>query len=258
MNALRGQHCIVLRPAPEGQALTMQLCDLGMVADHFPTLTIQPLTGGGLPATPPDLLIYISPNAVRHGTAALAAAPVAGVVAIGAATAAALAAAGRAPDIVPENHGYDSEALLATTALADVAGRRIWIVRGAGGRALLGDTLTERGAQVRYVEVYERLPVRPDAGALGAVRAMLTDGSGPWLVATSVETLTNLHRLLAGAALCYRLVTASDRVVKLAQQHDDVRRVLKASGPDPRSLIRCLESWAAQQHTPEGPSQPPA
>ncbi|MCC5868687.1 MAG: uroporphyrinogen-III synthase [Gammaproteobacteria bacterium] len=253
MNALRGQHCIVLRPAPEGQALAAQLRELGLVTRHFPTLEIQPLAGVSLPGTPPDLLIFISPNAVRHGAATLGAAPVARVAAIGSATAAALAQAGRPPDILPANNGYDSEALLATDALADVAGRRIWIVRGAGGRALLGDTLLERGAQVRYVEVYERTPVQPDEQTLGTVRAALTGGSDPWVVATSVETLANLYRLLGDAALRYRLVTASDRVVKLAQQHDRVNLVLKASGPDPMSLAHCLRHWASHEPTPSDP-----
>lgn len=254
MNALRGQHCIVLRAAPEGQALAAQLRALGMKTDHFPTLEIHPLAGVELPDTPPELLIFISPNAVRYGEATLAAAPVADIAAIGAATAAALAQAGRAPDIVPANEGYDSEALLATPALADMAGRRIWIVRGSGGRALLGDTLAERGAQVRYVEVYERTLVRPDAGKLHAAREWLNGDTNPWLVATSVETLANLHRLLPGTALRYRLVTASDRVVQLAQQHDGVELVLKAHGPDPISLARCLQHWAAHQRTPSDPA----
>jgi uroporphyrinogen-III synthase len=247
LRTLRGQHCIVLRAAPEGIALCEALRCLELEVLHFPSMEIRPVAAPRLPAEPPDLLIFISQNAVRHGSTALAAAPSARLAAIGSGSAAALAALGRPVDIMPAG-GHDSEALLAAPALcSDMAGRRIWIVRGGPGRALLGDTLVERGARVHYVEVYERLLPRPDPADTAVAAAWLTGEPPAWLVATSVESLGNLPRLLRERSLAYRLVTASDRVVKLAEQRDQVLLVLRAEAPDPASLARCMQHWAAGQ-----------
>jgi uroporphyrinogen-III synthase len=245
LKRLGGQHCIVLRAAPEGVALCEALRSLELEVLHFPSMEIHPVAAPRLPAEPPDLLIFISQNAVRHGAAALAAAPSARLAAIGAGTAAALVALGRQVDIMPAG-SHDSEALLAAPALCGhFAGRRIWCVRGGPGRALLGDTLVERGAHVHYVEVYERLLPRPDPVDAALAAAWLTGEPPAWLVATSVESLGNLQRLLRERPLVYRLVTASDRVVQLAEQRDKVLLVLRAEAPDPASLARCLQQWAA-------------
>ena len=61
----------------------------------------------------------------------------------GGTTAAALLAAGRPADFTAAK--ADSEGLLADPAFADVAGRRILIVRGVGGRELLARSLRARG-----------------------------------------------------------------------------------------------------------------
>jgi uroporphyrinogen-III synthase len=77
----------------------------------------------------------------------------------------------------PES-GADSEALLALPELAAVAGKRIAIFRGEGGRELLGDSLAARGAKVEYAACYRRarphLDVAPllSAWAQGTVHAV--------------------------------------------------------------------------------------
>jgi uroporphyrinogen-III synthase len=164
----------------------------------FPTIEILPPThpepARGLLAEPWDLLIFVSRNAVEQALPLLPARrlPAGSVLAaVGAATAKALAEAGRPPDLMP-SEGYDSESLLALPPLADMRGRRVLIVRGDGGRPLLGDTLAARGAKVAYAEVYRRALPRADAASL----LIRWDADVQLVTATSGEVLDNLCTLL--------------------------------------------------------------
>ena len=199
---LVGRGVLVTRPASQAQGLCRLIEAAGGVPVLFPTVEIlppqHPDAARRLLADPYDIVIFISRNAVEHGLAlcedrgALGAAQRA---AVGRATAEAMRQAELAPDLVPDA-GFDSEALLALPALKAVAGRRVLIVRGEGGRALLGDTLAQRGAEVVYAEVYRRAAPAMDAAELlpqwQRDLALVT--------ATSDEVLTNLLRMVPASA----------------------------------------------------------
>ena len=92
----------------------------------------------------------------------------------------------------PSAHA-DSEALLALPELGDVAGKRVVIFRGDGGRELLGDTLARRGALVEYAECYRRARPRADSAPLLAAWAR---GGVHAVTVSSSEGLTNLFDML--------------------------------------------------------------
>lgn len=145
-----------------------------------------------------DLAIFVSANAVHKAAPMMAAR--AGfparlrVAAIGRRTAEALQAHGLRADIQP-HEGYTSEALLALPEMQHVQGKNVVIFRGAGGRELLGEALTRRGAQVSYAEVYRR--VRPEYESAALVR-VLGENKNIIIVVTSNEGLQNLFEM-AGA-----------------------------------------------------------
>jgi len=105
------------------------------------------------------LAIFISPTAVEKTFEFLTVLP-AGIriSAIGSRTTRALEAMGLNVDIIPD--GHDSESLLEHPQLqaGEIAGKKIVVFRGEGGRELLGDTLRSRGAEVFYADMYQRMP----------------------------------------------------------------------------------------------------
>lgn len=193
---------LLTRPEEESAALAACIARLGLHPIVMPTLEIVPVApdadSSAVLAGLRDyhFAIFISRNAVRCGftlierqggwPSGLRAA------AVGPATAQTLRALGIVEVIVPED-GADSEALLRCAPLQAVAGKRVVIFRGVGGRETLAQTLAARGAQVRYVECYQRVAPAPRPAQL--LDALLHDALAA-VVAASSEGLGNLARAL--------------------------------------------------------------
>ncbi len=112
--------------------------------------------------------------------------------AIGRTTALAMHRIGGLPVDYPREREI-SEMLLLLPALQQLTGKRALIMRGNGGRELLGETLAERGAVVSYYECYQRSPVHYDGSEQSAhwQRAGINT-----LVVTSGEMLQQLYTLV--------------------------------------------------------------
>ena len=195
---------LVTRPAGQAQALGDGLRAAGFTPLYLPTLAIEAadpaLAVAALRAALPcDLAIFISANAVQHALPVIAAAGglPAGctVAAVGPASARTLQAAGFSNVLTPAAR-FDSEGLLALPQLHQVAGQRVVIFRGEGGRTLLADTLAARGADVRAVVCYRRVA----AGDAAQLKDWLAQGTIAALTATSRASLDGLLALAGPAA----------------------------------------------------------
>lgn len=193
---------ILTRPVQQAQALARSIEAAGARAIIFPALEIIPRApdpADQAKVNAAEMAIFISANAVKYGLQYAVVPREIPVAAIGAATAAALKQAGYQNIIVPLQ-GADSEALLATPAMQDVAGKRIAIFRGVGGRETLRDTLRQRGAKVEYIECYTRR--RPDV-APDVVSRLLARDDIAAIQALSRETMENFCTMIGdkGVAL---------------------------------------------------------
>jgi len=194
----QGAHIVITRPARQSAGLAQQIAVLGGKPVMFPAIVIlPPADRSALERSQRDLAqydyaVFVSENAVEYGVGDPASWP-AHLIALapGPGTAAALAAVGIGQVRIPATT-MDSEGLLALPELADVAGKRIVIYRGSGGRELLGETLSERGAQVDYVECYRR--AKP-SGDFGTMAAAWRAGEIDALTLTSSEGIDNLWSL---------------------------------------------------------------
>lgn len=239
---LNGAGVLVTRPAHQAE----RLC--GLVEAHgghpvrFPALEIRdptdPTAARDLlgAANGFDLLLFVSANAVERATPWLPRPLQPALGGVGEGTARALRARGLEPTILP-TASADSEGLLALPALQAVRGKRILVVRGEGGRPLLGDALRARGAEVRYAEVYRRTLPAVDAAGLLADWPQRVHV----VVATSREILDNLVALLGttGRPLLERtpVVVVNERMAGHARGLG-IRRVSVAAGPGDDALVR--------------------
>lgn len=261
--ALAATSVLVTRPREHAAALCAMIEDNGGVAIGWPTVAIEPRAPDQDAlndldqADPEDIAIFVSRNAVRHGASLLRRSPAPRVAAVGRATMTALQDSGLNVDILPADP--DSEGLLAHDALQHVDGRRVFIVRGVGGRGLLGRELAARGAKVIFVEVYQRQCPSPSAAELANVVARWEASDCRLFTATSVEILDNLATMLGPrhAELLREsaLVAVSYRVVKRADEIGHRGAQLLATGPDDQSLLDVMIAWnrTAPTDAPEGP-----
>lgn len=115
--------------------------------------------------TQAELLILVSLSAVHALEQQIPASELtAPLFAVGETTAAALSRwCGRAVTVPQDQR---SEGLLSLPELQEVAGKQIVIVRGNAGRELIKHTLSSRGALVRYVQSYSRIPLPLDGAQL--------------------------------------------------------------------------------------------
>jgi uroporphyrinogen-III synthase len=171
---------LVTRPEGQSASLCQKIKQNGHKAYAIPMLTITPLVPNELQLS--DCFIFLSVNAVRY-LPIIELPKQAQVFAIGRATHHALIERGIAATATPRQ--ACSEGLLALDCLQDVAGKVVTVVSGVGGRDLLFNELTDRGARCHRLEVYERCP--SDVGA--ELNVLLSSVTLTHVMISSVEGL---------------------------------------------------------------------
>ena len=195
---LAGAGVIVTRPARQAGAFAQKLGVIGARPIVFPAIVILPpddvaaLVAAHATLHSAYAAVFVSANAAEHGVPQRRWPDGVAAFAPGPGSASALTDLG-VPDVQFPGARHDSEGLLAMPALADVAGKRIVIFRGDGGRDVLGDGLRARGAIVEHVACYRRAP--PTAGVEGLTE-LLQRRAAHALTLTSSEGAANLCNAL--------------------------------------------------------------
>jgi uroporphyrinogen-III synthase len=233
---LRGRGILVTRPGERAGNLARLIEASGGRAHLFPAIGIE-----DLPAPPAlrqldrfDLAVFVSPTAVAKILAHLDAWPRAlPAAAVGGGTRRELERRGVKGVISPQS-GADSEALLALTEMQQVAGKRVVIFRGEGGRELLGDTLRSRGARVEYAAGYRR--TRPKAERLWK------EDEIDAITVSSSQGLANLFEVLDAAFLKSRPLFVPHPRVEGNARERSVREVVVA-GPSDEQVLEALVAY---------------
>ena len=256
---LHGLRVLVTRPAHQAEGLCRLIEQAGGEAQRLPLIEIAPPQDeaaakaclAGLAAF--DIVIFISANAVHRCYLYIGGNLPAGpqLACVGQGTARQLQTDfQREADLLPID-GYNSEALLALPAMQQLAGKRVLIVKGEGGRTLLADTLADRGAEVDYANLYRRrLP--PDAGQ--KFTAIRQAEAIDVIVLTSGEAIDKLLSLADGTArdgLCkISWLVIHPRLAELARQAGCKSEILISDGPGDEQIMQRLQQWARQTIKP--------
>jgi len=225
MDGLNGALILVTRPKAQSNKLCELIEQCGGQALRFPTLEIRPVPISSDvidKALGSNWLIFTSRNAVDFALKAfdgkMQNLRSAQLAAIGQSTAETLRQAGLEVACLPKRE-FSSEGLLAEPIMHNVVGQKITVVRGIGGREKLANTLSERGAEVDYLEVYRRC--RPEINS-DTLNQALREGKLAASSVTSGEALENLLAMLdeTMGALIRKLplIVVSDRIEQLAQK----------------------------------------
>lgn len=229
---LSGRAVLVTRPREQAAGLARLIEQAGGRALLFPAIEIEDLP-------PPPALqrlrdfrwaIFVSPTAVAKVFSQVRSWPEGlHTAAVGPGTRRELERRGVRQVISPDEGG-DSEALLAQLGLERMIGERIVIFRGEDGRAMLGDTLRERGAQVEYAPCYRRRrPTRfQEPGKFDAVTV------------SSAQGLANLFEMLAPETLRIAPFFVGHARIAEEARRRAVQEVIVAGSADEQTLDRLV------------------
>ena len=244
---LGGCGILVTRPEHQSQDLVAAIESAGGFAIGFPAIDIvgrdsRDIIDELTKFPVPDIVVFVSRNAVVHGLAAVGECG-AKIAAVGPATRDAIEQQGVAVDIFPEG-GFDSEHLLNHPELEDAGGKQVLIVRGQSGRELLAERLRERGAKVDYLCVYERRPHEPTSAELVRLESALDAKNIRFLIVMSVDSLECLLQIMPARALDalrkVTLVAPSNRVLQTASELIPGIETGLASGPQAPEIVDTL------------------
>ena len=263
------------RPAGRNGTVPERLTAAGLNVHEVPALELRPIPVADTAPGPGayDVIVFVSRYAVQRylqwqfeRAATDSSWPVSTFAAtVGASSAQALIDSGLVPSpciVHPpaDTPAQDSEALLAELNCRGIEPRRVLIVRGTQGREWLAEALAQRGAQIDFLPVYERVPAHwPQHLASSLVEALrspelsvflLTSSEGVRAMARRLEDLGVLaHWADAGFVALHERIGATLQSVLASQSDTGVRR-LKLCMPDDDSIVEAIHAVARQAAKP--------
>lgn len=234
---------VLTRPHADSERLSQSLRAQGVDSLVMPIMDIASIAVSEQAAAPAvsdkTLFIFISANAVRFGLPQLRAEldryRGAVTIAVGGKTRDALQAEGFHA-LMPARS--DSEGLLAMPELSGTVLPDVVIVKGEGGRELLGNELSRRGARVTEWCCYRRCWPDVDLSVLRNVNTSLV------FQASSGEMVSRLSELLTGESLedlfQSAVIVPSERVAAMAMEQG-WERVIRAEDAGDRAFTAALK-----------------
>lgn len=245
----------ITRPVDQAKKLSTLITEAGGTPILFPLIEITALSDYGQFETvikdiaEYDWAIFISSNAVQNGMPRLLKGGMPSnlqFAAIGPVTAHELEAFGVKEVLTPASNAkhddeskirFDSESLLALPEMNKIAGKKILLVRGVGGRDVLAETLRARGAQVTFAECYQRINPQTNCDLLAQ---LYNEKKLHGIVITSSEAMRHLLDL-AGNSEWLKNITLFVNHARIAERPLQLGlKVAVASAPGDQAMLALL------------------
>jgi uroporphyrinogen III methyltransferase/synthase len=223
---LFGQTVLVTRPLGQARELREKLSELGANVLVQPAIEItEPADWSPVDAAIErlvefDWLVFSSANGVRyfferllargHDLRALGRAKLA---TIGPATAEVLAEYHLHADLQPEEYRAES---LAKSLISNASGKKFLLLRASRGREILSEQLTEAGACVEQVVVYESRDV---SAPVAEIAAAMQAGQIDWTTATSSAIARSLASMFGSSLHQTRILSISPLTSGVLAEH---------------------------------------
>lgn len=246
-HSLQGLHVAVTRPIDQAQSLCEAIQQHGGTAISFPLIAVSALPNYQVfeqqltKLSTTDWAIFISSNAVNYAMPRVLKMydkPPKRLkfAAIGPQTAQALGQYG-VPNVLTPQTRFDSESLLALTEMQSVTDKTIAIFRGVGGRELMAEILSARGATVYFAESYQRVNPQTNTELLAM---QWQQHQLDAIVVTSSEAMRYLLQM-AGNAEWLRHTILCVNHERIADQPKQLGlKVMIADAPSDEAILRCL------------------
>ncbi|MEZ5672996.1 MAG: uroporphyrinogen-III synthase [Thiotrichaceae bacterium] len=241
-SSLSGLQILITRPQHQTAHLNQLITQAGATTLLLPVLAIEPLP------VQMDLtqlsnyqwLIFTSTNAVEYGLPALPLPSIVNIASIGKKTELSLQQHLPQRVIITAPPPHNSESLLTLPAFQRVVANKIMIVKGEGGRELLGEILRQRGAIVDTLAVYRRTQPIQDVTWLAAA------GKIDAIIVTSNESLSNLFKILSDFSWLSHtpLILMSERMVETARQLGSTATLWIAPEASDAGLLQAVFNFA--------------
>ncbi|PWD86858.1 hypothetical protein DC081_01930 [Ignatzschineria cameli] len=200
---------IVTRPKGQSQTFLQKLQNSGFTAFDLPGITIadpqdlQAALADLAQVSTYDYLLFTSPNSVRFAKKlGLQFDKIKGFISIGSGTERALQPYIEGKESITAPKPYTSEALVQTLKEHNIAGKRILIISGEGGRRLLDKAINDLQGFGKYCDVYRREAPREEMLDLKPILEFKTQSPSTdspkrlYLVISSQEAFNNLLPIL--------------------------------------------------------------
>ncbi len=231
---------IITRPKDQADdlllALQYQLPEIEVA--HLPLLNIE-LIENSLPSAPFDKAIFVSKSAANFYSQKHTIPQVKQYLAVGSATAKLLQQKLNVQVSIPKQ--MNAEGLLELEALQNINNETILLVKGKGGRSIINEVCTQRGAIVTAIDLYQRkLPSFAEQKLI----QQANKATAVWII-TSADAMEHLYRILGLSADFNhqtKVIVSSDRLAKLAKQKG-FEIVAQSTGATDAQLVQCVQSY---------------